>query len=182
MVKRVLRIAGLVSGLGRCEMLQGKGIRVAIAVLVLLLGVCVSGRSAKRVFIDSISGYDSELVNLAATHLPPWIRSLGHSTVGTGAHAAYLVRFAIVRVTPASHFNWRILPFPLCPIVPFTTPETDVVLSLAVRTVDGRDVFTNQAGGSASAFWFGDFVSQASLKKAAFEQAFRVLTVTAHLP
>lgn len=156
--------------------------RVAIAVLVLLLGVCVSGRSAKRVFIESISGYDSETVNLSSTHLTQWIRSLGHSTVGTGASADYIVRFAVVSATAARPFNWWILLFPLWPIVPITSVEADVVLFIAVRTADGRDVFTNQAGGSSSAFWFGDFVSRSSQKKAAFEQAFRALTVTAYLP
>lgn len=156
--------------------------RVSVAAVALVLAFAVIGLGAKRVFIESISGHDSELVNLSPTYLTQWIRDLGHSTVASSANADYIVRFAVVSATTARPFNWWILLFPFWPIVPLTSVEADVVLFITVRTTDGRDVFTNQAGGSSSAWWFGDFVSRSSRKKEAFEQAFRVLTVTAHLP
>ncbi|HEU67903.1 MAG TPA: hypothetical protein ENN53_01570 [Candidatus Acetothermia bacterium] len=156
--------------------------RVSVAAVVLLVFLGVLGMGSKRVFIESISGYDSETVNWSSTYLTQWVRSLGHTIVSSPTAADYLVRFAVVNASTMRPFNWWILLFPFWPIVPITSVEADVVLFMSVRTADERVVFTNQAGGTSSAWWFGDFVSRSSQKKAAFEKAFRALTVTAHLP
>ena len=158
--------------------------KAVLFVIVLLATFSVGAQvlGAKHVFIESISGYDSQLVNIAPTYLSQWVRSLGHSLVSSRDSADYIIRFAIVSSTTARSFNWWFLLLPLWPFVPVTTIEADVVLFMAIQTADGRGIFTNQTGGHSAAWWFADFVSGKSQKKAAFEQAFRALTVTAYLP
>ena len=87
---------------------------------------------AKRVFIESISGYDSQLVNIAPTYISQWVRSLGHSLVSSRGSADYIVRFAVISSTASRSFNWWFLVLPLWPLVPVTTVEADVVLFLSL--------------------------------------------------
>jgi len=44
-----------------------------VVVLLATLAVGVQVLGAKRVFIENISGYDSQLVNIASTYLSQWV-------------------------------------------------------------------------------------------------------------
>ncbi len=157
--------------------------KLVLLAVVLAVVLGYAGAARKLVFVDRVSGHDSQLVNLAPQHLTQWIRGMGHNQTRNRADADYIVRFIIVSSHASRPFNWWTLLFIwLWPIVPVTTVEADVVLAITVTDQDGREVFVNQTGAHSSTFWFAEFVSRANRRKAAFEQAFRMLTVTAYLP
>jgi hypothetical protein len=100
----------------------------------------------------------------------------------TPAPAAYRVRLTVTEAKAARPFNWWILLVPLWPIVPATTVEADVVVSLAILDSAGREVYANTAGGEASAWLFGDFFSRNWAKREAFSEALKRVVVSAYLP
>lgn len=148
---------------------------------VLLLAL-TSATNATSIYIDNIGGFDATLINSVRPYLSAWIGSMGCQLTNLRANADYLVRLSIVDVDAARPFNWWVLLFPLWPIIPITTVEADVVVSMTILDSSGREVYSNTAGGDASAFLAADFFSRKWAKKSAFDQAFRRLVVSVYLP
>jgi len=161
--------------------MQARRHSYVIVLLAVLVTLTVTA-SAKTIFIENIGGFDATLVNSARPYLSAWIGSIGHQLTTYRDNADYRVRLSIVDVDTGRPFNWWFLLFPLWPIVPVTTVEADVVVTMTVLDASGREVFSNTAGGDASAFIAADFYSRKWAKKRAFEQAFRRVVVTAYLP
>jgi len=155
---------------------------VVVACLIGLLLVGVYQSFAARVFIERIGGYDAQLVNLAKPLLSNWIEASGNTPTMQRQSADYMLRFSITDATATRSFNWWIILLPLWPVVPFTTVNANVVVSITITATDGREVFTNTAGGEAGLWVFGDFYSKSRAKREAFYQAFRRVTISAYLP
>ncbi len=152
-----------------------------LLIMIVLLAVTLSVGAQKKVYIERIGGHDSLLVNRSSTYLSEWIETAGGRIVQSKEEADLLLRLNVVSSNFNRSFNWVIVILPLWPFVPFTTPNADVVLSLSILTPDGRDHYSSQAGANASAFLFGDFMSEGKMKDKAFIEAFNRLTVSAHL-
>lgn len=152
-----------------------------VVLFVVLLALALTG-SAKSIFIDNIGGFDATLINNTRPYLAAWVGSIGHQLTNSRENADYRVRFLIVSADASRPINWWFLLFPLWPIIPVTTVEADVVLSITVFDASGREIYSNTAGGDASTFIAADFYSRKWAKERAFDQAFRRLIVTAYLP
>ena len=153
-----------------------------IIVLVVVLSALALTASAKSIFIDHVGGFDATLVNNVRPYLGAWIGSIGHQLTNSRTSADYLVRLTIVDVDAARPFNWWVLVFPIWPFIPITTVEADVVASMTILDASGREIYSNTAGGEASAFLAADFFSRKWAKERAFDQAFRRLVVSVYLP
>ena len=93
-----------------------------VAVVALLAALVLSSTGlAKVVFVDRISGYDSQLVNLAPQYLAQWIRGMGHQQTNNRANADYIVRLMIVTADAERPFNLWFLAFFIC--WPFARPR-----------------------------------------------------------
>lgn len=158
-----------------------KAIVILVPLLVSIIAVSLSGFSAK-VYISRIGGFDAALVNESSTFLTAWIETTGNVPTGSRQGADYIVQFNVLDATVSRSFNWWFLLFPLWPVIPLTTVDAQVILSITVFDATGKEFFSNQAGGEASAWWFGDFVGNRRCKRDAFRQAFRRLVVSARLP
>ena len=154
---------------------------ILFVALVSITSVSLLGLSAK-VYVDRIGGYDAELVNESTNFLTAWIETTGNIPTNNRQKDDYTVEFNVIDVSVRRSFNWWIILFPLWPIVPFTTVNVEVTLSITVSDVTGTEVFSNQAGGEASWWLFGDFTGRRRCKIDAFHQAFKRLVVSARLP
>ena len=161
--------------------MQRKEYSRAIVIAVMLLALAMTA-SAKNIFIDHIGGFDATLVNNVRPYLGAWIGSIGHQLTTSRTSADYLVRLSIVDVDASRPFNWWVLLFPIWPLIPITTVEADVVASMTILDASGREIYSNTAGGDASAFLAADFFSRKWAKERAFDQAFRRLVVSVYLP
>ena len=152
-----------------------------VLLLVVLIALAINV-SAKSIFIDNIGGFDANLINNVKPYLAAWIGSIGHQLTISRDSADYRVRLLVVSADANRPFNWCFLLFPLWPIIPLTTVEADVVLSMTVFDASGREIYSNTAGGDASTFLAADFYSRKWAKERAFDQAFKRLVVSAYLP
>ena len=162
-------------------MRSSRGLVSTLAIILLVLAIAATV-DAGSVFIANISGFDADLVNRTRPTLVAWIQMSGHTCTQSRANADYLMRFSVVSADTNRPFNWRFLLFPLWPIIPVVPVEAEVMLSMTITTPDGRDVYSNIAGGEAGQWIFGDFYSRKWAKRKAFEQAFQRVVVSAYLP
>lgn len=162
---------------------HGRGLPRIVLLVAVALCVALSGlAAAKGIFIETIGGFDASLVNEARPYIASWVETVGHQLTNVKDGAAYRVRLVITEAKASRPFNWWILLLPLWPIVPLTTVEAGVVVSLTILDAAGREVYTNTAGGEASMFLFGDFYSRKWAKVEAFREAFRRVVVSAYIP
>jgi hypothetical protein len=164
------------------EYVRARGCLYASFVALLLCVVMAVPTMAKTVFVEAVGGFDAALVNEARPYLAAWVESTGHQLTSVRDGAAYRARLVITEAQASRPFNWWVLLFPLWPIIPVTTVEANVVVSLTVVDASGHEIYENTAGGEASAFLFADFLSKKSVKVDAFEEAFRRVIVSAYLP
>jgi len=156
-----------------------------VVVVTCLIGLLLFGAYESfgaRVFIERVGGYDAQLVNLAKPLLVNWIEASGNTPTTQRQSADYMLRFSITDATVTRSFNWWVLLLPLWPVIPVTTVNANVVVSVTITGPDGREVFTDTAGGEAGRWIFGDFYSNNRVKRDAFNQAFRRVMVSAYLP
>lgn len=158
-----------------------KAVGIGLVVIFLILAV-VTTVNARGVFIENIGGFDSDLVNRVRPMLTAWIETTGHSPTRSRDNADYMIRFSVISADASRPFNWWFFLFPVWPIVPLVPVEAEVVVSITIITADGREVYSNTAGGEASRWLFGDFYSRKWAKRKAFEQAFQRVVVSAYLP
>lgn len=152
--------------------------------VVLLAAIVVGvslGACSGTVFIEKIGGYDAYLVNIVRPYMTAWIETTGHSPTSIREGATYRAKLILTNVDASRPFNWWFLLFPLWPIMPVTRVEAEVIVTLTITDANGREVFSNTAGGEGSAFIAADFFSRNWVKRKAFEEAFRRVTVSVYL-
>jgi hypothetical protein len=158
-------------------------VRVRRWVLLFALSLLMqTACAASTVYVDRIGGFDADLVNLARPALTAWIETSGSRPTGQRDTADYSIRFAVSDASAERPFNWWILFVPVWPFVPVTTVEASVVLTVAIFSRAGLEVFTNTAGAEVSQWLFADFYSRHWAKEKAFGVAFRRVMVSAFLP
>lgn len=158
--------------------------KVLVPVLIFAFIMMAGGivQAGGKVFIDKINGFDAAMVNQASTELVNALQTKGYEVVTDKANADFLVTFNVITADADRSFNVAALFFFwLWPFVPFTTVSAEAVVSARVTDVNGQEVYSNQAGGTADGMWiFGDFASGSSLKKKALHQATQRVYINAN--
>ncbi|MGB9857911.1 MAG: hypothetical protein ACPLKX_07220 [Dictyoglomaceae bacterium] len=147
-------------------MMRFKNLFSLLILFVLLLSFTFAQSSIPKLYVEKVNSVEGYLIDPVKIYFIEKIKEKRIGIAYSRDEADYIAEITIVSANSRRNFNWVILLLPLWPIVPVTTVEGDAIVAVRIFDKYGQEVFFEQAGSVKSGRWFfGDFVSESSIKK-----------------